>query len=66
MKYREQERERALSIRDQIFHDPGQGVFQNKECDFALADPKLNLWEGDSLRSDGIREEELYHLVAGE
>ncbi|ASB49163.1 PGN_0703 family putative restriction endonuclease [Alkalitalea saponilacus] len=46
MKYIEIERQKAIRIRDQIFRDPGNGIFFGKEREFVLSEPLLNLWEG--------------------
>ncbi|MCD4712888.1 MAG: hypothetical protein K8R73_06355 [Clostridiales bacterium] len=46
MKYRELQRERSIALRDQLFHDPGKGIFFGKEREFVLQNPVLNLWEG--------------------
>jgi len=46
MKYIEKERQKAIRIRDQIFRDPGNGMFFGKEREFVLSEPLLNLWEG--------------------
>ena len=50
MTYRERERKKAISIRDSMFKDPGNGVFLGKKRDFVLNEPALNLWEG--IRED--------------
>ena len=50
MNYREKQRQRAVSIRDDLFKDPGTGIFFGKERDFVLKDPSLNLWAG--IRDD--------------
>lgn len=50
MTYREDQRQKAVQIRDAMFRDPGSGTFYGKERDFVLKDPSLNLW-------DGIRED---------
>jgi len=44
--YREDQRQKAVQIRDLLFRDPGSGVFFGKPRDFVLKDPALNLWEG--------------------
>jgi hypothetical protein len=46
MKYREEQRKKAIKIRDTIFKDPGNGIFFGKEREFVLEEPVLNLWEG--------------------
>jgi len=53
MSYREDERKKAIEIRDEVFRDPGAGVFSKKERDFVLQDPTLNLWAG--IREDVIK-----------
>ncbi len=50
MSYREDQRQKAVEIRDALFRDPGSGAFYGKTRDFVLKDPSLNLW-------DGIRED---------
>jgi len=52
MSYIEDQRKRAVSQRDQIFRDPGDGVYRDKKREFVLKDPKLNLWAG--IREDAI------------
>jgi len=46
MSYRDQERKRAIYIRESLFKDSGNGVFLGKKRKFVLNDPTLNLWEG--------------------
>lgn len=46
MKYIERERQKSIRIREQIFRDPGNGMFFGKEREFVLSEPILNLWEG--------------------
>jgi hypothetical protein len=53
MNYREQERKKAIEIRESLFKDPGNGIFFGKEWDFVLNDPALNLWEG--IREDALQ-----------
>ncbi|MBI5894923.1 MAG: hypothetical protein HZB24_02555 [Desulfobacterales bacterium] len=50
MSYREEQRRRAVAIRDALFKDPGTGLFFGKQRDFVLKDPSLNLWAG--IRDD--------------
>lgn len=50
MSYREDERQKAVKIRDELFKDSGSGVFLGKARDFVLKDPSLNLWAG--IRED--------------
>ena len=52
MSYREDERKKAIKIRDDVFRDPGAGLFSNIEREFVLKDPTLNLWAG--IRDDAI------------
>jgi len=52
MSYRENEKKKAICIRDALFRDPGAGIFSKSERDFVLQDPKLNLWAG--IRDDAI------------
>ena len=53
MNYRDRERKRAISIRESLFKDSGNGVFFGKEREFVLNDPTLNLWEG--IRVDALQ-----------
>ena len=53
MSYRENERKKAVAIREALFRDPGAGIFSKKERDFVLQDPTLNLWAG--IRDDVIQ-----------
>jgi len=48
--YREAQRQKVESIRQSVFRDPGQGMFFEKEREFVLKDPALNLWGG--IRDD--------------
>lgn len=50
MSYREDQRQKAIQLRDAMFKDPGNGLFFGKERNFVLKDPSLNLWEG--IRED--------------
>jgi hypothetical protein len=50
MTYIEDQRNRAIQIRDAIFRDPGGGEFRGLKRDFMLKDPSLNLWSG--IRED--------------
>ena len=52
MKYREEQRERSVALRNQFYNDPGNGVFLGKEREFVLQNPVLNLWEG--IRLDAL------------
>ena len=53
MSYRENERKKAIEIREALFRDPGAGIFFNREREFVLQDPTLNLWAG--IRDDVIQ-----------
>ena len=48
--YLEDQRQKAVQIRDALFRDPGSGLFNGKARNFVLKDQSLNLW-------DGIRED---------
>jgi hypothetical protein len=50
VKFREIERQRLVQLRNDLFNDPGNGLFFGKEREFVLTDPGLNLWEG--IRED--------------
>ncbi len=52
MKYREEQRQRAISLRDELIKDPGDGLFRNIRREFVLSKPDLNLWTG--IREDAI------------
>lgn len=52
MNYREQERRRAINIREPLFKDPGNGIFLGKEREFVLSKPVLNLWK--DIREDAL------------
>ncbi len=52
MIYREQQRQKVISIREAFFKDPGNGIFCGKEREFALSVPIVNLWEG--IRHDAV------------
>ena len=52
MKYIEQQRSRAIGFRDEIFKDPGGGLFKKIDRTFVLKDPALNIWAG--VREDAI------------
>ena len=60
MTYRNDERKKAIEIRDTLFRDPGDGVFFNKKREFVLQDPSLNLWAG--IRDDVIDYFERYKV----
>jgi hypothetical protein len=50
--FRDRERTRLIGIPEEIFKDPGSGLFFGKGREFVLSDPALNLWEG--IRQDAI------------
>lgn len=52
MSYREDERKKAVKIREALFRDPGDGLFFEEKREFVLQDPALNLWAG--IRDDAI------------
>ena len=52
MSYRENERKKAVSIRDRLMRDPGGGTYRGKPRDSVLQDASLNLWAG--IRDDAI------------
>lgn len=52
MRYREEQRTKAISKMESFFKDPGFGVFSGKQRDFVLSDSRVNLWEG--VREDAI------------
>lgn len=52
MSYRENERKKAIRNRENLFRDPGDGIFYNKKREFVLRDASLNLWAG--IRYDVI------------
>jgi len=53
MNYRDQEKERIITKRDEIFRDPGGGTFKKKMYPFVLNNAQLNLWGG--IREDAFR-----------
>lgn len=52
MNYREQQKEKAVKLRDEIFQDPGDGMYKKNKRKFVLSNPALNLWCG--IREDAI------------
>lgn len=52
MSYIEKQRQKAIGLRDDIFKDPGGGVFKKSEREFVLKEPALNIWAG--VREDAI------------
>jgi hypothetical protein len=53
MSYLESERRRIIKLRDELFNDPGQGMFSGKPRDFVLDDAPANLWAG--IREDALK-----------
>jgi hypothetical protein len=52
MSYLEKQRQKAISLRNEIFRDSGGGIFKGSERDFVLKEPELNIWAG--VREDVI------------
>jgi hypothetical protein len=52
MSYIEDERKKAIEFRNEIFKDPGGGLYKKRDRKFVLKDPALNLWAG--VREDVI------------
>ncbi len=46
MTYRENQRQKATTMRDAFFRDPGGGLYANLKREFVLKDATLNLWAG--------------------
>ncbi|MGY5874310.1 MAG: hypothetical protein RTU30_01070 [Candidatus Thorarchaeota archaeon] len=61
MNYRETERKRMIDIRDDVFRDPGGGVYRQREREEILKDATLNLWEG--IREDALNYFKKYEIV---
>lgn len=53
MNYRDRQEKKAISIRDELFHDPGNGRFDNHEYEFVLSRAELNLW--GAIKEDALR-----------
>ncbi len=64
MNYRESERKRMIAIRDDVFRDPGGGVYlyrkRKYEKEEILKDATLNLWAG--IREDALDYCERYRI----
>jgi hypothetical protein len=60
MSYKENQRKKAVALRDEMFQDPGGGIFRRHVYPFVLQNPKKNLWE--KIRSDAITYFERYGL----
>jgi hypothetical protein len=52
MLYREKQRKKAIELKDEMFKDPGDGLFQGRNYQFVLNEPIGNLWAG--IRHDAI------------
>ena len=52
MGFRDDEIRRMIKIRDDVFRDPGRGVYHKLERKFVLRNPMLNLWDG--IREDAL------------
>lgn len=50
--FKERERARLVSLRDELFGDPGQGRYRGQPREFVLRDPARNLWAG--IRKDAL------------
>lgn len=46
MSYLEEQRKKAIELRNEPFKDSGRGMFNNQLCEFVLSDQNLNIWEG--------------------
>ena len=53
MSYLEEQRQKATALRDEMFKDPGGGVFKKAEREFVLKEPIQNLWAG--IREDVVQ-----------
>jgi len=60
MNYRESERKRMIDIRNDVFRDPGGGVYRGERAE-VLKDATLNLWDG--IREDALNYFEKYNIV---
>ena len=52
MNYKKEQKDKAIKLRDEIFRDPGGGIYKKKPRPFVLSQPELNLWPG--IREDAI------------
>lgn len=52
MSYIETQRLKAVGLRDELFKDPGGGIFKKFEREFVLKDPSLNVFAG--IRDDVV------------
>jgi len=52
MNYRESEREKVVRIRNNFFHDPGNGYHLGVSYPFILTEPDKNLWS--KIRKEAV------------
>ncbi len=52
MNYKEIQRQKAVRLRNELFRDPGEGVYKKLQREFVLSAPELNLWSG--IREDAL------------
>ena len=52
MSFLERERQRLIKERDDLFKDPGLGLFSGKPREYVLSEAAGNLWEG--IRDDAL------------
>ena len=60
MAYSNEQRKRAIILRDDLFNDNGGGIFNGKSWDFVLNNRVLNLWEG--IRDNAIEYFSKYNI----
>ncbi|MCL2015771.1 MAG: hypothetical protein FWG68_05935 [Defluviitaleaceae bacterium] len=60
VKYLEQQRERAIKLRDKLTNDPGGGIFRRKPRNFVLKNSQLNLWE--NIRKETVEYFEQHNI----
>lgn len=46
MSYLEEQCKKAIDLRDEVFKDPGGGIYNNEPREFVLKDQTLNIWKG--------------------
>ena len=46
MSYIEEQRKKAIGLRNELFKDPGGGMYNNQPWEFVLKDQTLNIWKG--------------------
>lgn len=51
--YRDDEKNRIVSLREELFNDLGYGEYFGKKREFVLEKPELNIW--DKVRDDAIK-----------